>query len=152
MAIVLQSPSSITHSPAVNAGLAVLRIAIGVTIAAHGWQKLFQMGIPGLTQGFTQMGVPLPGITAPLVAILEFFGGIALVFGLLSRLAAAGIAIDMLGAIFMVHLANGFFLPNGIEFTFVLFAGAAAIVLMGPGAYSLDHVIAERRRGTTRPT
>lgn len=131
----------------VSAGLAVLRVIVGIIFIAHGAQKLFTYGLAGVQGAFAGMGVPLPGITGPAVAFVEFFGGIALVIGLLTRLAALGLAINMLGAIFMVHLAAGFFLPQGYEFALALFGGALALVLTGPGEYSADAVIA-RRRGT----
>lgn len=127
-------------------GIAIVRVITGVIMLAHGAQKLFQFGIAGVTQGFAGMGVPLPGIVAPLVTILEFAGGIALILGLLTRLVAFGLAIDMLGALFIVHLANGFFLPNGYEFVLVLFAATAALAIAGAGAFSVDQAIANRRR------
>ncbi len=125
--------------------LTIVRVVTGIIFMAHGGQKLFSFGIAGVTAGFTQMGIPLPGITAPLVAIVEFFGGLALVIGLLTRLAALGLAINMLGAIFLVHLAAGFFMPNGYEFTLLLFATSLALVVGGPGRYAIDDTIARRR-------
>jgi putative oxidoreductase len=131
---------------AVDAALAIVRVATAVIFIAHGWQKVFQFGIAGVTQGFTQMGIPLPGISAPLVAGLELVGGTLLLVGLLTRPIALLLAIDMLGAMFLVHFKNGFFLPNGFEFTFILLATSLALVLAGAGAYSLDALIANRRR------
>jgi putative oxidoreductase len=81
----------------------------------------------------------------PFIALLEFFGGIALVFGLLTRLAALGLAFDMLGAILLVHLKNGFFLPQGFEFVLTLFAMSATLVLTGAGDFSLDGLIGRRK-------
>ena len=126
-------------------GLAILRIITGIVFMAHGGQKLFGYGFAGVTGAFTQMGIPLPGITGPLVSILEFFGGLALVIGLLTRLAALGLAINMLGAILLVHLAAGFFLPNGYEFALTLLAGMVALAVGGPGILSVDEAIVRRR-------
>jgi putative oxidoreductase len=139
------------NNSAVDAALAIVRIATAVIFIAHGWQKVFQFGIGGVTQGFTQMGIPLPGISAPLVAFLELVGGTLLLVGLLTRPLALLLAIDMLGAIFLVHFKNGFFLPNGFEFTFILLATSLALVVAGAGAYSLDALIANRRRTVATP-
>jgi putative oxidoreductase len=128
-----------------SAGLALLRVVTGIVFMAHGAQKLFVYGMGGVTGAFAGMGIPFPGITGPAVAIIEFAGGLALIAGLLTRLASLGLAITMLGAIVTVHLAAGFFLPNGVEFVLVLFAAAAALALAGPGAWSADAVIARRR-------
>ena len=129
-------------------GIAVIRIVTGIVMVAHGGQKLFVYGFAGVTGAFTQMGVPLPGVTGPFVALLEFFGGLALIVGLLTRLAALGLAFNMLGAILLVHLAAGFFLPTGYEFALILFATCLGIVLAGPGTLSVDAALAARRNAT----
>jgi len=136
-------------APRLDAGLALLRVLVGATFAAHGAQKLFVFGLEGVTGAFTQMGIPLPGLAGPLVALVEFFGGIALAVGLLTRLAGLGLAITMLGALFFAHSGSGFFLPTGAEFALVMFAGAAALALTGPGALSIDQLIADRRGAAT---
>ena len=130
-----------------DGGLAVLRVIVGLTFLMHGWQKLFQFGIPGVVGAFTNMGVPLPGVTAPLVAGLEFVGGALLLVGLASRPVALLLALDMLAATLLVHLPNGFFLPNGVELVLLLLAGSVAIILAGPGALAIDRLIAAPRRG-----
>ncbi len=131
--------------PRVDAALALLRVIMGTIFFMHGGQKLFVFGFAGVTGAFTQMGIPLPGITGPMVGLLEFFGGLALIFGLLTRLVALGLAVDMLGAILMVRMAGGFFAPKGIEFELALFAGAATLALAGAGAFSLDRMVAGRK-------
>lgn len=134
-------------SQRLDVGLAVLRLALGIVFIAHGSQKLFIYGFDGLTESFAGMGIPFAGILAPAVALAEFFGGIALVVGLFTRVSATVLAATMVGAVTIVHLPAGFFLPNGYEFAFSLLGGAAALALMGAGSYSADTVLA-RRRGT----
>jgi putative oxidoreductase len=147
MATTVAPSATSTALPAgrVDLALAVLRVVAGIVFAAHGAQKLFVYGFGGVTGAFAQMGAPLPEITGPLVALVEFLGGLALIAGLLTRLASLGLAITMLGAIVLVHLAGGFFLPNGIEFALTLFAVAVTFIITGAGRYSLDHAIAGRR-------
>jgi len=124
--------------------LAALRVAIGGIFAAHGAQKLFVYGIDGVSGAFGGMGIPMPGITGPLTGVVELAAGIALVVGLLTRLAGFGLAVIMLGAISFVHVKAGFWAPNGVEFPLALLAGAATLALSGAGRYSLDAVRASR--------
>ncbi len=129
-----------------DVGLALLRLVLGVIFAVHGGQKLFVYGFAGVTEGFGQMGVPFPGLVGPAIGLLEFFGGIALVLGFLTRVVGLGLAAEMVGAIVLVHAKAGVFLP-GVEFVLALGGGAAALALTGAGRYSVDHAVATRQSG-----
>ena len=137
-----------TDTARTDAALAILRVVVGIVFIAHGGQKLFVYGFDGVSAGFAQMGIPAPQFAGPLTAIVELFGGLALVGGLLTRLAAAGLSVTMLGAIFFAHLAAGFFAPQGFEFPLTLLAVTAALAVAGPGRWSLDaYLAALRARG-----
>ncbi|MDQ6830222.1 MAG: DoxX family protein [Gemmatimonadota bacterium] len=127
-------------------GLALLRITTGAIFLMHGYQKLFVMTIPGVTRFFTKAAIPMPGVTASLITLLEFVGGIALVLGLFSHVFALLFVFDMLGAIMFVHLKNGFFAPTGFEFPLGLAVSSLTIAFAGAGAYALDAMIGSRRR------
>jgi putative oxidoreductase len=128
-----------------DTGLTLLRVVTGITFMAHGGQKLFVYGLDGVAGGFAQMGVPFPDVMGPLVGFIELFGGLALVAGLLTRLAGVGLTAVMLGAMFLVHLPAGFFLPNGYEFVLMLAASATTLAITGAGQYSLDALLARRQ-------
>jgi len=136
----------ITHTQA-GYGLTVLRIVAGLTFAAHGAQKLFGWfggyGLEGVGQWMESIGLS-PGYWMALMAgSAEFFGGLALIVGVLARPAAALLAVTMLVAIITVHLANGFFMSNnGYEFALALLAMSLAVVIEGAGKLSLDKRIA----------
>ena len=136
----------LTPTPArVDLALLVLRVVTGIVFLMHGWQKVFQYGFAGVSQGFGQMGVPMPGIMGPFIALLELIGGIALIAGVLTPVFAALLACNMVGAILLVHLKAGFFLPEGYEFALTLLAAMLALALAGAGAYSVDGVLGGRR-------
>jgi putative oxidoreductase len=134
----------------IDAALLVIRLVVGALFIAHGAQKVFGFGLAGVASGFAHMGIPMAGFMGPFIALLELLGGIALVVGLLTRLASLGLFFDMLGAIGFVHFKNGFFMPNGYEFALTLAAITLALVLTGAGAFSLDAVLFGRRRAEQR--
>lgn len=90
-------------------GLAVLRVVVGIVFLTHGLQKVLQFGVGGFAENLEGMRVPLPLFFAVVVTLVELLGGVVLILGLFTRVAAVLIAIDMLVAILMVHLPNGFF-------------------------------------------
>jgi putative oxidoreductase len=130
----------------IDFGLALLRTVVGVIFVAHGGQKLFVFGFDGVAGAFGQMGIPMAGIIGPFVALVEFFGGLALITGLLTRLASLGLLSTMIVAIFTVHLENGFFAPAGIEFPLSLVGATALLVLTGAGSMSIDALLGNRSR------
>ncbi|MDP3815380.1 DoxX family protein [Pseudomonas sp.] len=128
-------------------GLSLLRIIAGLTFAAHGAQKLFGWfggyGLAGVGQWMESIGLAPGYLLALLAGSAEFFGGLALIIGLLARPAAAVLALTMLVAIFSVHLASGFFISNnGYEYALALLAISLAVLIEGAGKLSLDRRIA----------
>ena len=132
--------------PAVDVSLLLVRVIVGVIFAAHGAQKLFGVwGGPGLTAMVEMMG-PL-GYP---VTIGEFFGGLGLIFGFLSRFSAASLIVIMGGAIAMVHGQNGFFLgsgpestlaESGFEYNLALIGLLLPTLLAGPGRFSIGRYL-----------
>ena len=87
---------------------------------------------------------PAPAVTSVLVAVVELLGGAALIFGFLTRWAAALNGFDMIVAILLVHLKNGWFNPTGVEFPLTLLAACIVLAIHGPGAASVDGALAKR--------
>jgi putative oxidoreductase len=131
-------------------GIASLRIVVGAVFAAHGAQKLFSFGIPGVAGFLAQAGIPFPTLSAVAVTAAELLGGLALVAGLFTRWSAVPLAFTMLVAVVAVHLKGGFFLPNGVEYALTLLAASAALALTGGGALSVDGWRTRRADGTLR--
>ncbi len=127
-------------------GLLVLRVVIGLIVAAHGAQKLLGWwggpGMAGWTAAMKRMRIRPAVPWAWLSVLAELLGGIGLALGLLTPLPSFGIVAAMLVAIALVHWPNGFWNgKRGYEFNLSLVAAAVAIALTGPGAYSVDAVL-----------
>ena len=135
-----------------DVSLTILRVVLGVVFSAHGAQKLLGwfggFGFHATMGFFVHMG--MPAAMGLLIICTEFFGGLGLIVGLLTRVAALGVAGLMIGAIFMVHLQNGFFMNwmgtqkgEGIEYHLLALAMAAALLLRGAGTFSVDRALAK---------
>ena len=136
-----------------DAGLAplALRLPVGIIFIAHGAQKLFGWfggyGLEGTGQWLGSIGLAPGYLMALLAGGAEFFGGLALVLGLLVRPAAAALAFAMLVAIFSVHIEKGLFMSNnGYEFALVMFAASLSLLLSGAGRASADSALAAAAR------
>ena len=143
------SQSLITRVMSTRAGWAplALRLPIGIVFAAHGAQKLFGWfggyGLTGTAQWMESIGLA-PGVLMVLLAGgAEFFGGLALILGLLVRPAAAALSVAMLVAIVTVHIGHGLFMSNnGYEFALALLAASVSLLISGAGRASVDAAIA----------
>lgn len=137
--------------------LLVLRLVLGAIFFAHGSQKALGWfggaGFHGTMHSFTA-GLHIPAFFAVLAIVAEFAGGLGLLLGLLSRIAAFGIAVVMLVAIFKVHLANGLLgRPGhaGYEFPLALLAIAFLILVRGAGPLSVDRALSREEEHLLRP-
>ena len=149
--------SNITHRSLAHRLLATdagwtplaLRIPVGIIFVAHGAQKLFGAfggyGLEGTGQFMDSIGLNPGYMMALLAGSAEFFGGLALLFGLLVRPAAAALAFAMVVAILAVHIDKGLFMANnGYEFGLALLAASVALLISGAGRLSVDASVAAR--------
>lgn len=126
-----------------------LRLIAGVIFSAHGAQKLFAWfggyGLEGTGQWMESIGLAPGYLMALMAGSAEFFGGLLLFVGLLTRPTSLVLAITMLVAIFSVHINNGLFMTNnGYEFGLALFAMSLSLTFSGAGKLSLDNLLAKR--------
>lgn len=126
-----------------DTGLVILRVLLGVTMAAHGYGKLFRGGrIAGTAGWFDSIGMRPGKVHAWLAALTEVGAGLALALGLFTPFAAAGFVSLMFVAAWTVHRGKGFFVAaDGWEYNLVLAGGAVVVAIMGAGTASLDHLI-----------
>ncbi len=134
-----------------SAATAILRVVLGIVFFAHGAQKMLGwfggFGFAG-TMGFFTGMMHIPAPLAFLAIGAEFFGGIGLILGFLTRIAAFGIGVNMLVAIMTVHHTFGFFMNwagtqkgEGFEFHLLVLAMAAFLMIRGGGAFSIDRLL-----------
>ena len=143
--------SAVRRLLATDAGFGplALRIPVGIIFVAHGAQKQFGAfggyGLEGTGQFMASIGLTPGYLMALLAGSAEFFGGLALLFGVLVRPAAAALAFAMLVAIFSVHIGNGLFMDkNGYEFGLALLAASLSLLISGAGRLSVDAALADR--------
>ena len=117
--------------------LLVMRLALGTIIVEHGYHKVFG-GLHHHVQFVTSLG--LPAWSAYLSAFTEFLGGLLVLIGLFTRIAAIAICIDLSVAILKVHLHNGLMGNGGYEFPLALATLAFALIFFGGGAIAFDHI------------
>jgi putative oxidoreductase len=145
-------------------GLLVLRVVAGVTLAVHGYPKLFggpgkqphpllaramgpnfpaavERSGPGFAKGLERMGVPYPELSAKISGATELGGGLALAAGFMTRPIALAAAFNMGVAVWKAHWKNGFYGQGGYEFPLLLGAAALSLSLTGPGAISIDGLL-----------
>jgi putative oxidoreductase len=145
-------------------GLLLLRLVAGLTLAVHGYPKLFggpgkrppdllarAMGSnypaaversgPGFAAGLEKMGVPYPKVAATVSGVTELGGGLALAAGILTRPVAVAVAFNMGVAAYKAHWKTGFYGQGGYEFALLLGTAALSLGLMGPGRLSIDHLV-----------
>ncbi len=143
-----QQLTKLLHSDAGLAPLA-LRIPVGIIFMAHGAQKLFGSfggyGLEGTGQWMASIGLEPGYLMALLAGGAEFFGGLFILLGLLTRPSALVLAITMLVAIVTVHLQNGLFMSNnGYEFGLALLAASVSLVISGSGSVSADKALGNK--------
>jgi putative oxidoreductase len=136
-------------------GSLALRLPVGIIFMAHGAQKLFGWfggyGLEGTGQWMASIGLEPGYLMALLAGSGEFFGGLAILLGLLTRPAAAVLAFTMVVAIVTVHLGNGLFMSNnGYEFGLALLAASVALAVQGGGAWSVDRLLTAGRSPLAR--
>ena len=127
----------------------ILRVPVGIILAAHGAQKLFGWfggnGLAGTAGWLSSIGIEPGYLMAILAGGAEFFGGVALIIGLLTRPAAIVAAFTMLVAMLSVHISNGLFVSNGgYEYALTLMVALLALVIQGAGRFSIDNTLSQR--------
>lgn len=128
-----------------DVALLASRVALGVILLAHGWQKFNEYTLEGTAASFGDMGVPAPTLAATFTTTVEMLGGAALILGVLAPVVALLNVFNLVGAIVIVHAGNGVFVQdNGYELVLALAAGLLIIAATGAGRFSIDGLLGHR--------
>ena len=138
------------RGPARDVALLLARLALGIVLIAHGWQKLMTRGVDATAEGFAAMGIPAAPASAVLAIAIELVGGILILVGGATALVGVLVALEMLGAVLFAHIGAGVFVSDGgWELAGMVGAAALAIAAAGAGRLSVDHAVPWRRRPAT---
>lgn len=144
----------VVRRPLIPLAVALLRISTGVIMAVHGWLKL--KNIPGTVEQFTNIGIPNPDLAVYGAIAGEFFGGLGLILGFLTPLAALGVAFTMAVAVFNVHWDRGVLgllaANNGYEYPMTIFWVAVFFVIHGAGPISIDRLFCRKKPEVSPPS
>jgi putative oxidoreductase len=122
--------------------LLLSRVALGVILLAHGWQKFDEWTLDGTAAAFADMGIPAATAAATFTTFVEMIGGAALILGAFTPLVALLNIANLVGALALVHAANGVFVgDNGYELVLALAAGLLVIATLGAGKFSVDGLL-----------
>jgi putative oxidoreductase len=122
--------------------LLLSRVALGVILLAHGWQKFNEWTLDGTAAAFADMGIPAATTAATFSTFVEMIGGAALILGAFTPVVALLNTLNLLGALVLVHASNGVFVgDNGYELVLALAAGLIVIATLGAGKFSIDGLL-----------
>src|ERR671919_568884 len=127
-----------------DAGLLALRLAVATVFIAHGAGEVFDAGVSTNIENYRDAGIPLPELSAPYTAYIQLIGGIALALGALTRPLAVGFIVAMAGALIYVHSGEPLVIQpdgSGFGFAFIMGAASVALLLLGPGRFSVDRLV-----------
>ncbi|OLT12367.1 hypothetical protein BJF78_03875 [Pseudonocardia sp. CNS-139] len=139
------------QTPAANdIGLLVLRVVAGLVFVVHGAGDIFEAGVSANVENYRGAGIPLPELSAPFAAYVQFLGGLLLIVGALARVVSLGLVVVMAGALVFVH--PGEQIPvgqdgSGSGFALIMGAAVVALLLTGPGRISVDFLVSGRTAG-----
>jgi putative oxidoreductase len=137
-------------APGSDIPLLIARIVLGVVLFAHGIQKMIINGFAKTFEQFEALGIPLAIVSSAFVTVVEFVGGLLLILGALTRVVVSLHLVVMVGAAIFVHASRGIFAQDGgWELVGVIAACELTIAAVGPGRYSIDHLLLPRAHSTS---